>query len=260
LKAPAELWTRLDCALAEAASRVSGLAPARVEAVELARSEPDPAARAILAAQLSTRLVGTPMFEGMPAHTQSALVTYEDAVVPAIRASLELLAYEEVEAYILSHLDSPLVHDLRQHPEVRSRMRASVFKRAALERTDNVVLNVRGHVLTFLSTPHVRELGAVLVIDRAHVLKGVVPKVEAATTDGSRVLVQLAAMCVTGKGARGLPQRPAVIDLEEGRHAEPLGSGQQLVSFDDEGIVLREGSASYRVMFDALKWWRLDPW
>lgn len=268
MEAPEELWIRLETALNRAANDIPRLSRRWADAIERVRAESDRAARAILAAHLSSRLVGTPTFECMSVEAQDDLLLYESVVADAVSASLDLFPYDEVERHILENQGSPLINGLRWNPDVSSRIRTSALKHAALERSDTEHRTVSAHRLSFLASPNAWTLGTTLIVDRSHSLTSIFPRVEAATRDGSHILVQRAPTRVIGSRANDDAPQPCIVDLAAYRYALPLDSDQphyrrnlELVSFDGAGIrVQAADEAPLRIPFAALKYAALTPY
>ncbi|HEU4535475.1 MAG TPA: hypothetical protein VFS00_15205 [Polyangiaceae bacterium] len=129
IKAPAELVDAFDRALRLANARLA-THPWRAQADEVARAaaQADVGLRAIIAAPLAALCAFRPhVYEADEAYA-SAHDLYCAAACPLSKAAVELLAYAEVETYLVTHPQSPDVERLLRYDEARKRMRGSIVK------------------------------------------------------------------------------------------------------------------------------------
>lgn len=105
----------------------------RVDDVARAVAATDLGLRVILAAQLTADLWHSRPYDEDEAYRE-VQDTYHGAVGPAATVALELLAYEEVEGYMLAHPGSREVQALLSYREATERMRASVMRQCRVTR------------------------------------------------------------------------------------------------------------------------------
>ena len=134
MKAPEDRIEAMDEALRHGL-RALGTHPWRTRVADVARAvaAPDVGLRVIIAAQLTADLWHSRQYDEDEAYRQ-VQDTYEAAVFSAAKIARELLAYEEVEGYMLAHPHSPEVQGLLSYKEATDRMRGSVMKQCRMQR------------------------------------------------------------------------------------------------------------------------------
>ncbi|MDI3281946.1 hypothetical protein [Polyangium sp. 15x6] len=105
----------------------------RVDDVARAVAATDVGLRVIIAAQLTANLWHSRQYDEDEAYRE-VQDTYEAAVFHAARVARELLAYEEVEGYMLAHPASREVQGLLSYKEATDRMRESVMRQCRITR------------------------------------------------------------------------------------------------------------------------------
>ncbi|MDC0740538.1 hypothetical protein [Polyangium mundeleinium] len=134
MKAPDDQLQALDGALRRALTALATHPwKSRVDDVARAVAATDVGLRVILAAQLTANLWHSRQYDEDEVYREEQ-DTYEGAVFHAARVARELLAYEEVEGYMLAHPGSREVQGLLSYKEATDRMRASVMKQCRVAR------------------------------------------------------------------------------------------------------------------------------
>ncbi|MDI1442734.1 hypothetical protein [Polyangium sp. 6x1] len=134
MKAPDDRLEALDSELRRALSALATHPWAsRVDDVARAVAATDVGLRVILAAQLTANLWHSRQYDEDEAYRE-VQDAYEGAVCRAAMVARELLAYEEVEGYMLAHPGSREVQGLLSYKEATDRMRASVMKQCRVAR------------------------------------------------------------------------------------------------------------------------------
>ncbi|MDC3955342.1 hypothetical protein [Polyangium jinanense] len=134
MKAPEDRLEDLDGALRRAlATLATHPWKNRVDDVARAVAATDVGLRVIIAAQLTANLWHSRQYDEDEAYRE-VQDTYEGAVSSAASVARELLAYEEVEGYMLAHPASREVQELLSYKEATDRMRASVMRQCRTTR------------------------------------------------------------------------------------------------------------------------------
>jgi hypothetical protein len=105
----------------------------RVDDVARAVASTDIGLRIIIAAQLTADLWHSRQYDEDEAYRE-VQDRYHAAVFSAAKIARELLAYEEVEGYMLAHPGSREVQGLLAYKEATDRMRASVMRQCRMAR------------------------------------------------------------------------------------------------------------------------------
>lgn len=133
---PAELIDAFDRALRQVCEALA-THPWRAQADEVARVAESVGVglRAIIAAPLAALCDLRPQLYETDEAYASAQDRYCAAAVPMATAAIELLAYAEVETFLVAHPHSPYVERLLGYDRARKRMRGSVIKRVVALRS-----------------------------------------------------------------------------------------------------------------------------
>ena len=132
MKAPEDLKVRFQEALREAKALLdAGPLHFNVKAVTRAAELPELSAQVVVAAQLYSGLTGSRQFDDMSPEIQEAMMAHDDAVNRLAAAALDLLAYEEIEDYLLSHRAEPEVQALIRNSRASARGRRDAKRQRA---------------------------------------------------------------------------------------------------------------------------------